>query len=488
MQKYFTKEITQPLKVILLGLVLGLGISVVSADWTQPLAPAPTCMSGNPGCDAPINVGSAFQAKSGVVSLTGLTVNSTGSPTTTGVTELQATLSNPLGLMVWGNTGISNDLTVGSASPFFGIGGARNIKLYGNSDVVAAPDPSTGVVGGGLSVDLGAANGANGRNAVNLVASQDNDSVGIIQNVPNFFLYDYGSGDRANLLAKGANFANGQVTIDNSTATGALGTDQLILNSNPSYDHTSIISNLQKLQIWNSTTQTGATLGARNVQLNDGTEGLGKVLTSDGSGLSSWQPATTSTKVVGANNCGHQVAVMCPTGYYVTAGGGTCEDNSSSSDQTRDMEASMPIDGSYSRAPNDGTVRNGTDFVGWNAQCHSNGSGNACVSVYAICSPIPGYTPPPPPPPPAPSWHYPGYASAGTAGQTCEAWLGKTSANLRGEHYGTYTVGQCAYVAPSHCQLQASNFSSSTWTPVANCHQGSLNIHPVDSSATQYYQ
>lgn len=50
------------------GAVLGacaLGASIALAAWTAPLNGPPTCTSGNPGCDAPINVSSTAQTKSG---------------------------------------------------------------------------------------------------------------------------------------------------------------------------------------------------------------------------------------------------------------------------------------------------------------------------------------------------------------------------------------------------------------------------------------
>lgn len=72
------KEFIQSIKIITLSLVIGLGVSVVYAtDWTAPLSSAPTCTSGNPGCDVPINVGSTGQSKAG-----GLAIGTTGAPGT----------------------------------------------------------------------------------------------------------------------------------------------------------------------------------------------------------------------------------------------------------------------------------------------------------------------------------------------------------------------------------------------------------------------
>lgn len=50
-------------------LTLGLSISGQSllAAWVAPLANPSTCLTGNPGCDAPINTGPAFQTTNGAL-------------------------------------------------------------------------------------------------------------------------------------------------------------------------------------------------------------------------------------------------------------------------------------------------------------------------------------------------------------------------------------------------------------------------------------
>ena len=63
------KDLIQSIKIITLSLIIGLGISIVYADWVAPLHPAPTCNSDDPGCDAPINVGQGTQTKVGVTIL-----------------------------------------------------------------------------------------------------------------------------------------------------------------------------------------------------------------------------------------------------------------------------------------------------------------------------------------------------------------------------------------------------------------------------------
>jgi hypothetical protein len=65
------------------GVALGatLAVSGVALAWTGPLSSPPNCASGNPGCDAPLNVSSTGQTKSGTLyvnaSGNALTANST---------------------------------------------------------------------------------------------------------------------------------------------------------------------------------------------------------------------------------------------------------------------------------------------------------------------------------------------------------------------------------------------------------------------------
>ena len=93
------KQTLSTLKVVILALVLGLGISYAQAVWTGPLASPPTCVTGNPGCDAPINVSATAQTKTGDLTAGGLTLskypsggpNSFISPSGTGTKALHLT-------------------------------------------------------------------------------------------------------------------------------------------------------------------------------------------------------------------------------------------------------------------------------------------------------------------------------------------------------------------------------------------------------------
>ncbi|MSR73297.1 hypothetical protein EXS61_01685 [Candidatus Parcubacteria bacterium] len=71
------KQTLSTIKVIILALVLGLGISYAQANWAPPLASPPTCLAGNPGCDAPLNVGATAQIKTGDLKVNNLEMSGT---------------------------------------------------------------------------------------------------------------------------------------------------------------------------------------------------------------------------------------------------------------------------------------------------------------------------------------------------------------------------------------------------------------------------
>ena len=59
--------------IIMTGASVALFFGAYSAmAWTGPLSAPPACTSGNPGCDAPLNVTSAAQIKTGSLTAGGL--------------------------------------------------------------------------------------------------------------------------------------------------------------------------------------------------------------------------------------------------------------------------------------------------------------------------------------------------------------------------------------------------------------------------------
>jgi hypothetical protein len=62
-------KIINTAKIIILGLIIGLGVNYIIADFTSPLHTPPTCLTGEPGCDTPLNVGNIGQVKNGGLTL-----------------------------------------------------------------------------------------------------------------------------------------------------------------------------------------------------------------------------------------------------------------------------------------------------------------------------------------------------------------------------------------------------------------------------------
>ena len=68
--KFLTyNKIVSGFSIATIALALSFGISYVSAAWSAPQSTPPNCTSGQPGCDAPVNVGTTHQAKLGSLSV-----------------------------------------------------------------------------------------------------------------------------------------------------------------------------------------------------------------------------------------------------------------------------------------------------------------------------------------------------------------------------------------------------------------------------------
>jgi len=64
------KDIINTSKIIIIALFIGLGANYISAAF-GPLSTPPNCVSGNPGCDAPVNVSGSLQTKTGPLNVNG---------------------------------------------------------------------------------------------------------------------------------------------------------------------------------------------------------------------------------------------------------------------------------------------------------------------------------------------------------------------------------------------------------------------------------
>jgi hypothetical protein len=364
MQTNLQKDFIQAARVIAIGLVLGLGIGFAHADWTAPLHTPPTCNAGEPGCDAPINVSTKGQMKgnlsTGAISFlksgdaildlwqpgTGLALeaytNDVTSPAINadgGITSMGT--SNLVGNVVsgWDPNGPEGAGTAAYQNPLISATFFDPVYMKNLVDIVGAGGTSTP-----LSIDL---TNQSGGNAININGPTNKDSVGVITNKPNFYFYNYGSGNQV-------------------------------------------------------------TLQATKVRLQDGTQGAGKVLTSDANGISSWQTPANGITFQDihvdcswsgsdvSNQCFHtgwagsavgdtkmQARAWCNNGYVAISGGGDC--------QHVDPNGvigiiSAPIDGNGTEMPGGqyGYSTNGTNGehpIGWEQECFA---GDAHVDVICV--------------------------------------------------------------------------------------------------------
>ncbi len=268
MHKTFTKELIQSLKVITLGLALGVGINYAFAvDWTPPTANPPANNAA-----APINVSTSAQTKgtsaNGINFLVGSSALSATSSTGPGVA---ASTSAPTSRAIVGIGGISvlGNANFGLGDIVFGLAGSSNSGF--SSDFYNQVNITPTGFGNPLSINLGSNTGPNGRNAIWIDGSDDQDSVGISTDKNKFWFY--------------------------------------------------------------SSNNQGVTLEAKKIKLNDGTQGTGKILTSDANGLSSWNtPATPSVTVQSPTpdiimmeeswadiNDGQSRSIHCPADYAAIA-------------------------------------------------------------------------------------------------------------------------------------------------------------------------
>lgn len=120
---------------IVTGLFVGAFALAALADWTKPVSAPPSCASGDPGCDAPINVGG-----------------------TIGVASSGQYKKGPLGL------GATSGLTDGISLNVFGTAVMTNL-LAGTAGIgTISPDPATKLdvengpikAGGGLIIQVSA--------------------------------------------------------------------------------------------------------------------------------------------------------------------------------------------------------------------------------------------------------------------------------------------------------------------------------------------
>ncbi len=127
------KDFIKTAKIIILGLVLSLGVSFISASWSSPVQ-SPTGSNTNP----PIDEGAVSQVKNGGLGLDNLLVG----PDNIGI----------YGDLIAGSSNLTSTLTVDSVNERVGIGVASPttaLDVYGSIKSSALSSPSQVFVKGG---------------------------------------------------------------------------------------------------------------------------------------------------------------------------------------------------------------------------------------------------------------------------------------------------------------------------------------------------
>ncbi len=129
----FSIKTLSTLKVVVLALVLGLGISYAQAVWTGPTAP-PT---GN-NVEAPVNIGSTAQIKTGDLTVGNLTL--------TGSTIKPSSQSNAGGLFLNYNTGLYTAMMGNSNSWVWYVNNQTGDTYTKGTATIAGGSPAAGKV------------------------------------------------------------------------------------------------------------------------------------------------------------------------------------------------------------------------------------------------------------------------------------------------------------------------------------------------------
>ncbi len=349
-----------------LGVVLALGAGALIASaatgftWTPPTATAP-----NDNVAPPINVSDVSQTKG--------TVWSQGR----WVKFLSGGSVNPALYVVNNDPNASYALSSVTTNP-----GARGLltsgfQSNGNGDVFgnftvgqnnAANNSFLTRINTLFQIDRSFATGPQGRNAIDIHGSADNDSVGIIQNKPWFFFWDYGSqpNDLASIRAKHGNFS-GDVTATN-----------VIANANVTAGGNADISG--------------------TIRVGGGNPGQDKILTSaDGSGNAEWRNINDLIKMSqlldvkyethswGDSDPDHWGDVSCPAGYVAISANCDCQDHLDACliAQLNGNNDAVSIPDNQETTINWGLATPTPNWVTGN--CHDGTSADNALHVQAVC-------------------------------------------------------------------------------------------------------
>lgn len=179
---------------------------------------------------------------------------------------------------------------------------------------------------------------------------------------------------------------NAIFTVDLRGNSGSTGRNAIDVEASSDNTHAVLSTNMPGFHLWSNAISGGSDAGILAgygffkglVTIQDGTQGAGKVLTSDADGNASWNAFQTDSTnglitYVRVDGTGQDTAV-CPSGYVAIGGGGDCQDL---------MTISQPD-----------PAGNGVQATGWKVVCGtpniaSGGSGHfnsgGAVHAEAIC-------------------------------------------------------------------------------------------------------
>lgn len=288
---------------------------------------------------------------------------------------------------------------------FFGVWGGAKFVNYNPSAPLTDANQAKVLIGAdlstlppaGLIVNLAGRHsnvtGA-GRDAIFLMSDTPEDHSVIITNKPNFGFWSQLNQAYADIHFKAGLFDRGALTVNQSMVNPSSIFQSYQINTmlnfvaNNSSDQTQILINKPSFFFYNYASSDpqykGATILAKNVQLQDGTQKNGAALVSDANGLSHWSdlgvrnPSNAIKVVRTTNTSGRSVSAQCPNYYHVISGGGHCFNGSN---RIRSNGPGPGLTGDSMTVPGD-------TMTYWYVECTAN---NDRATAYAICQPNDSY-------------------------------------------------------------------------------------------------
>lgn len=256
--------------LFIIALTLGLSISFQSllAAWTAPLANPSTCVSGNPGCNAPVNDSATAQYKAGALGVGGI-------------------------LRGYSTAVFDGNVGIGTASPGAKLEVAGQVKITGGTPGAGKILTSDATGLASWSIPSGSVASVFGRTGAVVAVSGDYTTTLVTEGTNQYF-----TNARAQAAITGG---ASTITAANLTANRALLSDasgkvgvSTITNTELGYlsGVTSAIQTQFNAKAPLASPIFTGTVTTPLIKITGGTPGAGKVLTSDAAGLASWQTAS----------------------------------------------------------------------------------------------------------------------------------------------------------------------------------------------------